>query len=184
MAGPRRRHWLVVAIVLAIALVAMWTLLRAGGRKDGELTAGDEVFAMDPHSIQEVRYTTAKIGVIARREGDSDTFAIQVHTNDPPFDQSCRSGEKFRRFVDEFSSLRVKEVLLRKEGEGARSHSDGAAKLELRDNTPIDPKEFRIVMFGTPERPVFLDGHLTYVPAISAEWFRRLSGGCGALSGD
>jgi hypothetical protein len=169
---------------LVIALGATWSLRRAGGQKDGELRAGDEVFAVDPRTIQELRYTTPKTRVVAKREGNSETFGIQVHPNEPAADQSCRSGGNFRRLLDELSSVRVKAPLSAKDREAVRGQSDRAAKLELRDNTPIDPKEFRIVTLGTPERPVFLDGMVTYEPTISAEWFRRLSGGCAVLSSD
>jgi hypothetical protein len=87
--------------------------------------------------------------------------------------------------LNDLSSVRVKAMLGSKEREGVRSlQPDGTAKLELRDNTPIDPKEFRVVMVGNPERPVFIDGPLMYEPTIPAEWFKRLAGGCAALSGD
>jgi hypothetical protein len=169
---------------VGIALVAMWALRRVGGHEDGELKAGDEVFGIDPRSIQELRYTTAKMRVVAKRERESDAFAIQVHATDPPGDQNCRGGGDFRRLLDPIASVHVKATLSLKDREDARVQSEHAAKLEVRDNTPIDPKEFRVVMLGVPERPVFLDGPLVYEPTISADWFRRLAGGCAALTSD
>ena len=175
---------MVLAIVLPIALVAAWALRRSGRNDEVDLSPGDEVFAIDPRAITEVRYTTKETSVVAKRiERPADAFGIEVHTADRPNEQRCRSGKTFERLLNELSSVRVKATLAPKDKEGVRrERADLAAKLELRDNTTIDPKEFRVVMLGAPARPVFIDGPLTYEPSVSSDLFARLSGGCTSLS--
>jgi hypothetical protein len=177
---------LVAVAALATALITVWALRRAGQGGETSVTRGDEVFAIDPRTMTELRYTSRGASAVAKRVGQpAGTYEVEVRFTDPPARQKCRSGATFARLLNELSSVRVKTALIPKDRDSVLDAAEArGAKLELLDDTPIDPKEFRVVMFGTPPRLVFIDGPLAYEPSISPELFDRLSGGCPALSDD
>jgi hypothetical protein len=121
--------------------------------------------------------------VIHRKEGPHGGFTIANKTDGTAGVPSCLGSAALDDLLMRLTSIKVVRVISTDEASSLKQRlGAAAATLRIRDDTVLDPKEYRVLFPDEPPpRALLLDGPALYETSIPRELFDRLAAGCKVL---
>jgi hypothetical protein len=194
--SPTAGRWiafLAASVVTATAASMAWRHLLTGERTSSSkavtapaspVVPGDEVFAVDPDIVVEVDFERFGRTTVVRRspDGRSGGFTISTKENGNAA-PSCPAAAALDDLLAQLTSITVTRTIGPDEATDLRRRWDaGAATLRIRDTTPLNSKEFGVLLPDAPaNRPVLIVDDALYETSLAREMFDQLSAGCDAL---